>query len=106
VQKPRQRFGSGHIRGGRMNHSIARRANLYTCIGELVIGITKGQELLTMGNVKPQNPIIELGKGHGEVQKDVRKEEETYGLGQMFIRDSTRGSKKLLRLNRKEKEGG
>jgi hypothetical protein len=28
--KPRQRFGSGHIRGGRMGHSIARRANPYT----------------------------------------------------------------------------
>jgi hypothetical protein len=27
--KPRQRFGPGHIIGGRMGHSIARRANPY-----------------------------------------------------------------------------
>jgi hypothetical protein len=46
-----------------------------------------------------------LGKGHGEVQKTMRKEEGTYRLDRVFIRDSTQGSKKAASVQQKGEKG-
>ena len=58
--------------------------------------------MLTLETPKPDT---ESGKGHGEFQKTVRKEEDTCRLDRVSIRDSTRGSKKVASVQQKGERG-
>jgi hypothetical protein len=56
---------------------------------------------------EPQSPEsrYRVGDNHGQVLKAVKGLERTCGLGRVFIRDSTQGSKEPLQLSRKGERG-